>query len=198
MEDFIDYATEYATAVVNGKKELACKAEIQACQRHLDDLKRKDLEWRPYIAAKHIKFAQMLKVYDKNERMYKKLNLRGFQKFILCSLFGWYKNGIRRYTEAYVQLARKNGKSFLNAFMCLDFSSLSAIRNGQIYCAGTNYANASIVWQEAKNLIQADKNLNKYYDIRDYQDSRSRITNKKNGSTIKSLSGDTDKDGFLP
>ena len=194
----IDYATEYAKAVVSGKKEMACKAEIQACQRHLKDLERKDLEWKPDVAAKHIEFAELLKVYDKNDKQYKPLVLRGFQKFILCSLFGWYKDGIRRFTECYIQEARKNGKSFLNAFLCLDYSSLSAIRDGQIYTAGTNYANASIVWTDFKKLVEADKRLESYYAVKDYQDSRSRIINKKNNSVVKPLSGDTDKDGFLP
>ena len=194
----IDYATEYARAVVSGKKEMACKAEIQACQRHLNDLKRKDLEWRPDLAEKHVRFAEMLKVYDKNDKSYKPLQLRGFQKFIICSIFGWYQNGIRRFTETYIQEARKNGKSFLNAFLCLDFSSLSAIKEGQVFTAGTNYANASIVWQDFRKLVEADKNLSKYYTIKDYQDSRSRIINNKNKTVIKPLSGDTDKDGFLP
>ena len=194
----VDYATEYARAVVSGKKEMACKAEIQACQRHLNDLKRKDLEWRPDLAAKHVQFAEMLKVYDKNDKTYKPLQLRGFQKFIICSIFGWYQNGIRRFTETYIQEARKNGKSFLNAFLCLDFSSLSAIKEGQVFTAGTNYANASIVWQDFRKLVEADKNLSKYYTIKDYQDSRSRIINNKNKTVIKPLSGDTDKDGFLP
>lgn len=194
----VDYATEYAMAVVAGKKERACKAEIQACQRHLNDLKRTDLEWKPELAEKHVRFAEMLKVYDKNEKKYHPLKLRGFQKFIICSLFGWYKNGIRRFTENYTQISRKNGKSFLNAFLALDFSSLSAIKDGQIYCAGTNYANASIVWQEIKKMIDADKNLSKYYLIKDYNDSRSSIKNRKNGTIIKSLSGSTEQDGFLP
>ena len=193
-----DYATEYAKAVVSGKKEFACKAEIAVCKRHLEDLKRKDLEWKPDIAEKHIRFAEMLKVYDKNERKYKKLKLRGFQKFILCSIFGWYENGIRRYSEAYIQIARKNGKSFLNAFLCLDFSSLSAIRDGQIYCAGTNYDNASIVWKDCKKMLEGNPQLGEYFTIHDCGDSRSRIINNKNKTIIKPLSGSTDKDGFLP
>ena len=36
----IDYATEYAKAVVSGKKEMACKAEVLVCKRHLNDLER--------------------------------------------------------------------------------------------------------------------------------------------------------------
>lgn len=194
----IDYATEYALAVVSGKKECVCKAELQACERHLRDLNREDLEWRPDLAEKHIQFAEMLFVYDKNDKQYKQLCLRGFQKFILCSLFGWYKNGIRRYTEAYIQMARKNGKSFLSSFLCLDFSTLSAIRDGQIYCAGTNYANASIVWDDCRKLIEADKRLREYFIVKNYGDSRSKIISTKNKSVIVPLSGDTKKDGFLP
>lgn len=193
-----DYATEYAKAVVSGKKECACKAEILACKRHLADLKRKDLEWRPEEAEKHIEFAEYLQIYIKNEKRYVPLQLRGFQKFILCNLFGWYKNGIRRFTEAYIQIGRKNGKSFLNSFLCLDFSTLSAIKDGQIYTAGTNYANASIVWQDCKALIEADERLNQFFAIKDYSDSRSKIINKQNGTKIIPLSGDTKKDGFLP
>lgn len=194
----IDYATEYALAVVSGKKEYACKAEIDACKRHLADLKRTDLDWRPDLAEKHISFAECLSIYIKNEKRFVPLKLRGFQKFVLCSIFGWYKDGIRRYTEAYIQIARKNGKSFLNSFLCLDYSTLSAIKDGQIYTAGTNYANASIVWSDTTKLIGADDRLAQYFIIKDYGDSRSKIINKKNSTKIVPLSGDTKKDGFLP
>ena len=194
----IDYATEYAKAVIAGKKEYACKAEIQACQRHLDDMKRTDLEWRPEEAYKHIRFAECLSIYIKNKKRFVPLQLRGFQKFILCSIFGWYQNGIRRYTETYIQIGRKNGKSFLNSFLCLDFATLSAIRDGQIYTAGTNYANASIVWSDCSKLIEADERLAEFFWIKDYSDSRSKIINRRNGTKIVPLSGDTKKDGFLP
>lgn len=195
-----DYATEYAKAVVAGKKEYACNAEIQACKRHLADLERaKDgidgLEWKPEIAEKHVQFAEKLKVYDKNEKVYKELHLRGFQKFIICSLFGWYQNGIRRYTESYIQIARKNGKSFFNGFLCLDYSTLSAIRNGQIYTAGTKFDNAKFVFDSMKEFIEADERLKQYFTIKDYGDSRSRIINKENGTKVQPLSGDNKQDG---
>lgn len=194
----VDSVTEYARAVVSGKKERACKAEILACKRHLSDLERDDLQWRPDLAEKHIQFAELLKIYDKNAKKYIPLKLRGFQKFIIGSLFGWYKNGIRRFNENFIQIARKNGKSFLNAYFCLDFSTLSAIRDGQIYCCGTNYLNASIVFNDFKKLIEADKNLSKFFTIKDYQDSRSRIISKKNNTVVKPLAGDGsgEKDGF--
>ena len=41
---------KYAKSVTQGKlRTMCCPAEIQACQRHLDDLKRaKDPKW-PYV-----------------------------------------------------------------------------------------------------------------------------------------------------
>ena len=196
----IDYATEYATNVVNGVKEKACKAEIDACKRHLADLERAKqgidgLEWRPDIAEKHVMFAEKLHVYIKNERKYEPLKLRGFQKFVLCCLFGWYQHGIRRFTESYIQIARKNGKSFFNGFLCLDYSTMSAIRNGQIYTAGTKFDNAKFVFDSCKEFIEADVKLKKYFTIKDYGDSRSRIINNKNGTRIQPLSGDNQQDG---
>ena len=193
----VDYATKYAKDVVNGKKRV-CQAELNACKRHLADLKRTDLEWHPEIAEKHIRFAEALQYYDKNAKKALPLRLRGFQKFIVCSIFGWYRDGIRRYSEAYIQMARKNGKSFLNAFLCLDFATMSAIQNAQIYCAGTNFANASIVWKDVQELLDNNPDLAGYFKVKDWGDSRSSITNKRNGASIKALSGDTQKDGFLP
>lgn len=195
-----DYATEYAKAVVSGKKEMACKAEVLVCKRHLQDIERAKkhqdgLEWRPDIAEKFVKFAELLKIYIKNERRYVPLQLRGFQRFIICSLFGWYQNGIRRFTESYIQMARKNSKSFLNGYLCLVYSTLLGVKNGQIYCAGTKFDNAKFVFDACKELIEADKNLSQYFTIKDYGDSRSVITNKKNGTKIKALSGDNKQDG---
>lgn len=203
MSEYIDFVTNYATDVVNGKKEFACKTEVQACKRHLDDLKRADngedgLEWRPDVAFKVISFAEKLKVYNKNQKKYEPLKLRGFQKFIIGSLFGWYQNDIRRFSQCYVSMARKNGKSFINSFLCLAYATITAIRDGQIYCAGTNFDNASIVWKDCVKLIEADKNLSEFFTIKDYSDSRSKIINKKNNTIIRPLSGDTKKDGFLP
>ena len=53
-----DYATQYAKDVVAGKI-IAGKMVVQACKRHLKDLKRpkKDgLLWRPELAARAYSF----------------------------------------------------------------------------------------------------------------------------------------------
>lgn len=190
-----DPATEYARAVVSGKKEMACKAEIAACRRHLHDLERDDIEWKPNLAEKHIKLAEMLTYEDKNKKCRCPVRLRGFEKFIIGCIFGWYKNGVQRFREAFIQVARKNGKTFLCGFFCVDYALLSGIQRAQIYTAGTNYDNARRTFEAVVEFIESDPDLNDLFKIQDYRNTVTAIDTK---ATIKALSGDTKRDGYLP
>lgn len=106
-----DYVTEYAQKVVNGEI-LASKKNVKVCQRHLDDLKNENLPYKFYVEkANHvIKFLEMLP----DPKTSQKMELAGFQKFIVGSLYGWQdKEGYKRFTKAYISLSRKNGKTLL-------------------------------------------------------------------------------------
>lgn len=112
-----DYVTEYAQKVVNGEI-LASKKNVKVCQRHLDDLNNKDLPYHFDVKrANHvIKFLEMLP----DPKSGKKMELAGFQKFIVGSLNGWFNDeGNKRFTKAYISLARKNGKTLINASLAL-------------------------------------------------------------------------------
>ena len=85
-----DRTTEDARKIVNGEK-LCGHSEYLECKRHLDDMQRKDF---PYIfdvkqAEKHISLANELTIGEGEGRI--PLKTRGFQNFILGSLFGWRK-----------------------------------------------------------------------------------------------------------
>ncbi|WP_204174255.1 terminase TerL endonuclease subunit [Staphylococcus sp. GDY8P19P] len=106
-----DFVTEYAQKVVNGEI-LASNKNVKVCQRHLDDLNNKDLPYDFYVdKANHvIKFLEMLP----DPKTSKKMELAGFQKFIVGSLYGWQdEQGYKRFTKAYISLSRKNGKTLL-------------------------------------------------------------------------------------
>lgn len=193
----MDSVTAYAKLVVSGKR-LAGKTEIACCKRHLNDLKRKDIEWRPDEAERVIEFSEMLHYHDENDgNRLKQLKLAGFQKFILGSIFGWYKNGVRRISETYIQMSRKNGKSFICGIICSYMSYMDTVQDAQIYTAATKKQQANIVWKETAKFIRNDPELSELYDIKDYCYE---IYCKHDGvnSTIKSLSGDTKIDGFKP
>ena len=111
-----DRVTEYAKKVVAGKV-IAGKSVIQACQRHLDDLKRsktKDFKfkWDLERSEEALDLYNELTILEGDEAI--PLKTRGFQDFILGSLEGWREKRTNyvRFREAYIQLARQNGKTF--------------------------------------------------------------------------------------
>ena len=151
----IDRTTEYAKLIIAGKK-ICGKSEYLACKRHLDDMQRgKDF---PYvfdakIAERYIEIASNLTIAEGEEA--NPLKLRGFQCFIIGSLFGWRKkrSNLRRFREAYAQISRQNGKSILAAVLALLESGFSGYRYGRILCAATKQEQADIVYDEIVKLL---------------------------------------------
>lgn len=190
-----DRTTDYARLIVSGGK-LCGKAEYQACKRHLDDMARKDF---PYIfdvaqAERHIDIANTLVIGEGEEK--KPLVTRGFQNFILGSLFGWRKkrSNIRRYREAYIQVGRQNGKSFLAGELCNDFATFSGYQMGRVFCTATKQDQANIVWGEVNKFIRADPELSELYKVKEYEHT---IISKITGTVIKAIGRDTKSaDGF--
>lgn len=191
----IDRTTAYAKLVVSSKR-LAGKTEFLCCKRHLGDLKNKDLE---YIfdakeAEKHINIANMLSIAEGYET--KPLVTRGFQNFIIGSIFGWRKKHSkeRRYREAYVQIARQNGKSFLAGEISNDFCTFSGYQHGRIFCTATKQDQANIVWDEIRKFIESDEELTELYRIREHDRT---IMSRLTGTVIKAIGRDTKSaDGF--
>ena len=125
----------------------------------------------PYIfdaaqAERHIDIANTLVIGEGEQK--KPLVTRGFQDFIIGSLFGWRKkrSNIRRYREAYLQLGRQNGKSFLAGELCNDFATFSGYQMGRVLCTATKQDQANIVWGEVAKFIESDKDLAELYKIK--------------------------------
>lgn len=191
----MDRTTAYAKLIVGGNKTCG-HAEYLACKRHLEDINRKDFEYLfdAEIAERHIELANKLTIGEGNSPT--PLKTRGFQNFIIGSLFGWRKkySNARRYREAYIQMARQNGKSFIAGEMCNDFASFSGYKYGRIFCAATKMDQAKIVFDEVVKFIESDKDLTELYKICKYD---STITSLLTGSTIKAIGRDTKTaDGF--
>lgn len=136
----VNAANQYARDIVGGKI-LACQLTVLACQRHLDDLERaKDPHW-PYRfdknkAERFLRFAQKMP-HTSGEWARRKLRIEfeAWQKFALGVPFGWVhkKTGLRRFSEIYIEVPRKNGKSARrnNTFL-LCFSSVLGTRRNHL------------------------------------------------------------------
>ena len=193
----MDRTTEYAKLIVSGKK-ICGHSEFLACKRHLDDMQRKnfDFVFDVKAAEKHIELANKLTIGEGLKK--EPLKTRGFQNFILGNLFGWRKkrSNIRRFREAYIQMGRKNGKSFIAGELCNDFATFSGYKYGEIYIAATKQDQANIVWKEVQKFIESDKDLGELYRIREHEHTiKSLITD----TIIKSIGRDTKSaDGYKP
>ena len=191
----MDRTTEYAKLIVSGGK-ICGRAEYLACKRHLDDMSRKDFPYKfdSTMAERHIELANKLTIGEGNSP--KRLKTRGFQNFIIGSLFGWRKKRFkeRRFREAYVQMARQNGKSFIAGEMCNDFATFSGYKYGRIFCTATKQDQANIVWDEVAKFIESDKDLSELYKIRRHDRTiKSLVTETE----IKAIGRDTKSaDGF--
>ncbi len=192
-----DRATEYAKAVVRGEIT-AGKDQRNACLRHLRDIERQNTNGFPYHwdeekANKVLQFAEMLEIAEGVER--KRLVLLPFQAFILGSLFGWLNGkGFRRFRISYTEMARQNGKSFLNGVECPYIMQFSGYRYGQCYTTATKHSQSMIVWNEVMKFIRSDPDLEELFQIKEYN---SLITCLDTNCTLEALSRDRQKlDGF--
>lgn len=197
-----DRISQFAEKNLKNKKEFGEDARL-AFKRHLNDLKRSEKgdPKFPYVfvpekAEDIIDLANKLTIAEGEGN--EEFTCAGFQEFILGSLFGWVhrETGKRRFTDSYVQIARQQGKSVLNAILGIKCSNFDNYNYGQIYCTATKSDQARIVLKEISKFIQADADLDELFDIKDY---KSEITGKLTGTVIRALGRDTKSiDGFRP
>ncbi len=197
-----DRVSQFAEKNLKNKKEFGEDARL-AFKRHLNDLKRseKNDPAFPYVfvpekAEDIIELANKLTIAEGEGDQ--EFTCAGFQEFILGSLFGWVhkETGKRRFTDSYVQVARQQGKSVLNAILGIKCSNFDNYNYGQIYCTATKSDQARIVLNEISKFINADADLQELFDIKDY---KSEITGKITNTVIRALGRDTKSiDGFRP
>ena len=145
-------------------------------------------------AMKAISFIEKFCTHTKGELAGKPFILEEWQKKIVGDLFGWKnkKTNLRRYRVAYIQIARKNGKSTLAAALALVMLYVDEERGSEVYSAASNRQQAGIVFEIAKGMIQNNSELNKRGKI--YRNS---ILNETKGNFYQAISSDSKtKHGF--
>ena len=182
--------TQYALDVVSGNI-IAGAWTVAACKRHLADLESaKDprYPWRfdESLADRIILFASSL---PNTKGQSKNLGLLPWQHFVLGSLFGWVdKSGNRRYRTAYVQVARKNGKSTLAAAISLYCLAADREAGAEVYTAATCRDQATIVFDAALAMIRRSPQMAKALRL---EAQRHRIIHHPTLSKLMPLSSDS-------
>lgn len=178
-------AQKYIDDVLSGR-QVVCKYVRLAVERHRKDLKRAksgDPEFPYYFdeeqAKRVIDFKHQLR-HTKGEwanprKHDTRIRLEPWQQFKDWVLFGWRREGgYRRFTRAYIEVGRKNGKTTdaaATANYCFLMDRPHEI-GPEIYCVATKKDQAKYAWEDAERQIQKQSFLRKL--IRTY----------KQGSTI--------------
>lgn len=173
VKDYRGIAIDYANRVVNGDI-IAGDDVINACKRFQNDLKRKDIELRMRDPNLAIAIMEKTLVHKQGETLDgepllgKPLILEPFQVFIVVNLLGWYYTGtnVRRYKEAYIMLARKNGKTTLIAGIAWAVAIIQRKSGSVVYMV----ANALKQAMQAFNFLKFSleyRHLDSQFDIKD-------------------------------
>lgn len=155
--EFVQSANDYAKGVTAGKIKVS-KLVAQACGRHLNDLTRiKDplfkYKFSAYAADRVCRFISNLPhVKGRWAREKKRIHLEPWQCFIVCCLFGWVnkETNLRRFTEAYFEICRKNGKSVLAASIALYMFCADGEYGAEVYSGATTEKQAWEVFRPAR------------------------------------------------
>lgn len=147
-------AFEYAERVLDGSI-LACEYVIQACHRFMNDLQRDDLILDPERASRVISFIQDLK-HSAGQHEDKPFILEPWEVFIIVNLYGfiWKDTGYRRYRTAYLEMARKQGKSALVDALGLYHLSYDDEGAAEVLLAANSKEQAVEVYKIAKRFVR--------------------------------------------
>lgn len=133
-------AIQYAKDVV-ARKIIIGEDVVNACQRFLSDLEREDLEFRTAQPDAACAIMEGLLVHRKGEALDgtpllgKPFKLEDFEIFIVYNLLGFYYAGTqeRRYKEAFIMIARKNGKTSFIAALSFAVSIIQRKSGATVY-----------------------------------------------------------------
>ena len=115
-----------------------------------------------------VRFFERLLHHSKGEWAGQRFILEDWQKEeIIRPLFGWKRvgDGLRRYRTAYIEIPRKNGKSTMAAGIALLLLFADDEPGAEVFSAAVDRDQASIVFDEAKNMVEASPQLDELSEV---------------------------------
>lgn len=207
-------AAVYAKQVTTGRlREQCCPAEIQACQRFLDDLKRQGTPDFPYVfdttradrILRWFSVCRQIRGVEQGEA----IQLQPWQVFDLSNVYGWVdaEDGSRRFSRTYNKRARGNFKSTEKSGQCLYHMCADVIyppympelakfeQEPEVECAAVDRDQAKRVFGDAKKIAEASPAIRKRLNI----PKANPVSHKTRGGRMRALSKDTkNKDSGAP
>lgn len=172
-KDYKQIAIDYASDVISGKI-IAGKHIVYACKRFFKDLEREDLELRMHDPIAACSLIERTLVHNQGEDINgnplkgKPFILEPFEVFITVNLLGFYYKGTEetRFKEAFIMLARKNGKTSYIAALSWAVGILRRRSGSKCYIVANALKQAMEAFEFLKSSLQI-RGLSKEFRIRD-------------------------------
>lgn len=194
----VDRATAYAKAVVAGKI-IAGPHVRNACRRHIDDLKRKDIKFDKASAARALRFFEDKLRLSEGQFEDQPFKSAPAQDFIIGSLFGWKKlDGERRFRRAYIEQGKGNGKSPLAGGIGLYGLMADDEAGAEIYSAGATKEQAGILFRDAVKMVNKSPALDSRLTMSGGPGREFNIAYLRKSSFFRPVSRETKKTGSGP
>ena len=181
----LDKAKEYAQHVLTHQEE-HCEENILAAERFFRDLENPAFEMDEDMVDFVIHFIENVIVHQQGDDMFavsirnKPLLLQPWQHFVVVNLFGFYykRSNERRFKEALIMLARKNGKTSFTAAIALAYQVLDTDSGSKCY----------IVANSVKQAMEAFGFLR--FNVERWNDKNIRIKDNNQEHSITANFGD--------
>lgn len=190
-----NYIARYWKDIQSGRVEVGSK--VYKTMEQLVDIqagRNPKYHFDPILANRPIVFIEKFCKQSKGNTG-KPIHLETFQKAIIQAIYGIVdKRGLRKYTEVFIVIGRKNGKSTLLSSLGI-FGLLGDKEGGpEIDCVSTKKDAAKIVFNSAKDMVSQSPYLSKYIKRR-----KSDLYCDYNLGTYQPLSSDSNTmDGLNP
>jgi phage terminase large subunit-like protein len=141
------------------------RLEAAAYERHARDMARQGTDgfpfvFVPYEADKAVALFRLMRHY-KGEWAGQEFEPEPWQEFIIRSVYGWRhkETGFRRYRVVFIEVGRKNGKSFLAAGIGICEMTIIGEPAAEVYTAATKLEQARIIHRDAIAILERSPEL---------------------------------------
>lgn len=200
-------AEQYAKDVISGQI-VTGNFILQAANRFMSWLDRDDIYFDEELAEKIVNFSEQILYFWEGQWRGKPVVIYPWQAFILQNIFCWKrtKDDSRLIRTAYIQIARKNGKTTMAAIISFIHLILDEDLTPQIFIGANNEDQAKICSNTIGNMALVSPALNqaiqhKQIDLYQYKGKYLGLSyrvGKKMGYVQAMSKNPETKDGFNP
>lgn len=127
-------------------------------KRYMEDELRDDIVFDEDLADRHLEFISIMPLVDAewSGKLMSEM-MQPWQAFFFANIYGWKyrETGIRKHTEVYLQIPKKNAKTTMSAMIALDNAVNDMMPGAQIYFAGYTIDTADLCFKFTKRMCEA-------------------------------------------